>query len=149
MDTIVDNHNNRDKSINDAECYKPQFCEEKYKSPECIEEYYTTKPVFDYYDKQNDRFIKDVTKRGKINISTTDLESTISVGITNFSPDTIYRHSELQPPVEFVCFIGGVIGLWTGFSVYSIYAYGKQVFSKKHNKIESSNSVNLTGIKWI
>ena len=50
-------------------------------------------------------------------------------------PDTIYTHSPQQYPIEFICFIGGVISLWIGFSVISIYAYGKQVLSKNKTKL--------------
>ena len=48
-------------------------------------------------------------------------------------PDTIYMNTPLQKPVEFNCFIGGIISLWTGFSMLSIYAYGKRFFIKKSN----------------
>ena len=64
------------------------------------------------------------------------------INIITFNPNTIYSHSPQQPPVEFICFIGGVISLWTGFSVISIYAYGKQIFSKKQNKIEQMKPAN-------
>ena len=45
-----------------------------------------------------------------------------------------------------LCLIGGVISLWTGFSVLSMYAFGKQIFKKQQNKIEeikvNTNAVN-------
>ena len=95
-------------------------------------------------NKEIDDFIKRYTNGTNFNLSTNDINSISTIIITTYNPDTIYHHSAQQPPVEFICFIGGVIKLWTGFSVYSIYAYGKQVFSKKQNKnkIEPSNPVN-------
>ena len=145
---IVDNHDNKNKFTNDIKCYKPQFCEEKYKWPECINEYYTIKPVAAtkfkkiWSNKQIDTFIKYFTKRNNFNLSTDDIDSIWYIDIITLTPDTIYHHLAQQPPVEFICFIGGVIKLWTGFSVHSIYAYGKQMFSKKQNKIEPSKRVN-------
>ena len=32
--------------------------------------------------------------------------------------------------------------MWTGFSIYSIYVYGKQVLSKNQNKIKPMKPVN-------
>ena len=49
----------------------------------------------------------------------------------NNEPDTIYTHSPQQHPVEFICLIGGIISLWTGFSIFSIYAYGKNFFNRR------------------
>ena len=40
-------------------------------------------------------------------------------------PDTVYRHSP-QYTVEFICFICSVISLWTGFSIFSIYTFGRR-----------------------
>ena len=148
MDTIVDNNNDKDKFTNDTKCYKVQFCEEKYKSPECINEYYTIKPTSVnkfkkiLSNKQIDTFIKVYTKRNNFNLSTNHINSISSIQIVTFNPSIIYRHSAQQLPVEFICFIGGVIKLWTGFSIYSIYVYGKQVFSINQNKIEPMKSSN-------
>ena len=148
MSTIADNHNDKDKFTNDTKCYKAQFCEEKYKSPECINEYYTIKPVavIKFKDlwgnKEIKRFIKFHTRDNNFNLSENDINSISYINIVTFNPNTIYRHSAQQPPVEFVCFIGGVISLWTGFSIYSIYTYVIQVFSKKQNKIDQMKPVN-------
>ena len=32
--------------------------------------------------------------------------------------------------------------MWTGFSIYSIYAYGKKVFSKSQSQIEPMKLIN-------
>ena len=149
MDTVVDRHNDNHKFRDDIKCFKIQFCEEKYKSPECINEYYTIKPRYvktfmkNQDEKIVDGFIKRYTERNNLNLSTNDINSISIIGISTFTPDTIYRHSAQYPPIEFICFIGGIISLWTGFSIYSIYAYGKQVLSKKQNKIKPLKPVNV------
>ena len=65
-----------------------------------------------------------------------DIDSITQVKIVyNDEPDTIYTHSPQQYTVEFICFIGGVISLWTGISVISLYAYGKR-FLMSQKKIK-------------
>ena len=58
-------------------------------------------------------------------------------------PDTIYMNSPLQKPVEFICFIGGIISLWTGFPVLSIYAYGKWFFIQNQIEKQSMKSMKV------
>ena len=93
----------------------------------------------------NESIFKSKNKNVKANIN---LISEIEIEF-NSQPDTIYSHSPKQYPVEFLCFIGGVISLWTGFSVASIYAYGKHVFNKKQNEIEQMNKDNITVNNYI
>ena len=103
-------------------------CEEKFKSPECFSEYYNMKMISDqtnFYNEENSTFTF-------VRIFTSD------------EPDTIYTHSPLFYPIEFICFIGGVISLWTGFSVLSMYAYGKGFLVKKQNQINPKKMVNVT-----
>ena len=46
----------------------------------------------------------------------------------------------------FTLMFGGVISLWTGFSVVSMYTFGKRFFRRKQSKIEvikvNCNAVN-------
>lgn len=55
-------------------------------------------------------------------------------------PDTIYRHSPAQYLVQFITFLCGVISLWTGFSVMSMYVYGKRLFN---GQMKSNQEMNL------
>ena len=149
--TIIDRHNDKDvfKECNDN---NKEFCEQKHKSPDCINEYYTVKLEFQtkikelVSDEKIDEFLKLLNEALKSNIKTTKANINLMSGIDiyfNNEPDTIYAHSPQQYPIEFICLIGGVISLWTGFSVFSIYAYGKHVFNRKQDKIEVNvNSVN-------
>lgn len=86
--------------------------------------------MVDHYTHQN-RTI-DLTKLSVVDIR------------LNGQPDTIYRHSPQQHPIEFICFIGVIISLWTGFSVISLYAYGKGFFMRKNknSKHEKNSSIN-------
>ena len=56
-------------------------------------------------------------------------------------PNTIYTHSPQQYPIEFICLIGWMISLWTGFSVMSMYGYGKELL--KGQKVKSKKPVVL------
>ena len=63
-------------------------------------------------------------------------------------PDTIIAHSPQFYPIKFICFIGGVISLWTGFSLYSLYGYGKWIFNRKNNnKIAPKKTANKKYLK--
>lgn len=128
--TNMDRHNNKD-IYNWSKCsllFNYSVCQEKYKSPDCINEYFSFKPFSDspltgHWDQMEVKWDKEFNQNLRhINISKITMV-TISFGD---EPDTIYTHSPQQYVVEFICFIGGVISLWTGFSIMSMYAYGKR-----------------------
>ena len=154
-ETIVDRHNDKDIFKYGCNDNHKEYCEQKYKSPDCINEYYTIKLVA---EKKFKDFVSDVlieafleifnetfkseNKNAKADIN---LVSQINIEFNN-EPDIIYTHSPQQYPIEFICLIGGVISLWTGFSVISLFAFGKKFFNRKQNEIEpikvNVNSVN-------
>ena len=141
LHTNMDRHNDKD-IYNNSECIyrlNTKVCEGKYVSSDCLNEYFSFKPFTDltlneslYSKLMMENYIKkefsQTLKQLNINAFTT---VTLWFGD---EPDTIYRHSPQQPPIEFICFIGGVISLWTGFSVLSMYAYGKRFFVRQTNK---------------
>ena len=57
--------------------------------------------------------------------------------------ELLYIHSPQRYPIEFICLIGGLISLWTGFSLHSIYAYGKRFFRRDQNKVEELDKNNV------
>ena len=151
---FVDKHINKDIFKDECDHDNKEHCEQKYKSTDCLNEYYTIKLVSDkklkeyirdekideylkLFDKSN---FKSNNKNAKADIN---LISQIYIDFNN-EPDTIYTHSPQQYPIEFICLIGGIISLWTGFSVYSIYASGKQIFNRKQNKIEQIDQANVS-----
>ena len=147
--TILDKKD--DKNNISYECYQPNACD-KYNSPDCIDEYYTIKPLQEtnlrnYHSTSNmvnfDQYITQYTRYNNFNLTKNNIESISYVDIQCYTPDTIYSHSPQQYPVEFICFIGGVISMWTGFSIISIYAYGKHVFNRKQNEKEHKEPVNV------
>ena len=117
-----------------------KLCKEKYKSPDCFNEYYSFKVVSDK-ELMGKIFSERTFKSKNPNVkSDINLRSIVRI-LFNKEPDTIYIHSPQQYPIEIICFIGGVISLWTGFSVISIYAYGKQYFRRNQNKVELIKTV--------
>ena len=99
-------------------------CENKYKSTGCFNEYYDMKIMTN---------IKNYINK---------IGSVIRIYASG-EPDTIIAHSPQFYPINFICFIGGVISLWTGFSLYSLYGYGKWIFNrKKENKITPKKTAN-------
>ena len=52
-----------------------------------------------------------------------------------------YIHSPYQHPIEFICFIGSVISLWTDFSVISMYAYGKRFFRRNQKQKQKMKKI--------
>ena len=119
-------------------------CKVKFTSFDCVNEYYTFKPVVpvplnneSFKRKFLDLWLNE-TSTGMKN----DYAKFTRVEIFFFGdePDTIYRHSPAQHPVEFVTFLCGVISLWTGFSVMSMYAYGKRLFN---GQMELNPKMNL------
>ena len=102
--------------------------------------YATNDKIIEYEKYLNKTFFK-LNKNAKADINL------VSIVYINFNddPDTIYTHSPQQYPIEFICFVGGIASLWAGFSVASMYAYGKHVFNRKQNKIEAIK-VNVSAI---
>ena len=147
--TIIDRHN--DKNIFNDICKDnyTEFCEQKYKSLDCINEYYK---IILKADKKFKEMIRNNSSEKSLNtfFSFTDQKKKADINLLsqihiyfNTEPDTIYTHSPHQYPIEFICLIEGVISLWTGFSVVSIYAYGKRVFNRKQNKVEQIDHDNV------
>ena len=152
--TFVDRHN--DKDIFKEECddnYK-EYCNQKYKHPDCFNEYYeikiiSEKKIKDWaIEKKSNKVIDEYLKQFNItNFKARNKNARADISLVsqiilqfNTEPDTIYTHSPQQYPIEFICFIGGVISLWTGFSVLSIYAFGKRFLGRKQNKIEPNTT---------
>ena len=134
-------HVNVNKS-NDRERYQQynenceidmNICKKKYKSNDCVNEYYSMKTIFN--DDIPDKKLKDLSKYPKHN---SNLVTTIYIEFVGDS-DTIYTHSPEQYFVEFACYIAGVIALWTGVSVMSLYAYTKRFFMRKFAQTTNLN----------
>ena len=127
-----------------------KLCKEKYRSRDCFSEYYPFKVVSDQklmeYKRINgllEYFNKSTYKSNNPNAkSDINLMSIVRINFNN-EPDTIYTHSPLQYPIEFICFIGSLISMWTGFSVISFYAYGKRFFRRNQNKVEELDKNNV------
>ena len=146
--TIIDRHNDKDTFKDECNDNYKEYCQQKYKSPDCINQYYKIKLVTEKnikelaIDKIIYKYFNKTTFKSKLNIN---LMSSLQIEFNN-DPETIYTHLPQQYPIEFICFTGGVISLWTGFSVLSLYAFGKRIINRKQNKIEAIkvnvNSVN-------
>lgn len=106
-------------------------CEIKYNSDDCFNQYYVlTFSVFEVLERQNlDKLLSKHPHLNSKSITSIDI-------VFHNEPDTIYHHSPQQYFVEFACYIAGVISLWTGFSVMSLYAVG-QTFC--HSGIKNKN----------
>ena len=153
-DTIIDRHNDKDIFKDRCNDNHKEYCEQKYKSPNCINEYYTIKLVGEKKIREvisdvlvnvvlevfNETFKSNKNAKADINLITQ-----IDINFNN-EPDIIYIHTPQQYPIEFICLLGGVISLWTGFSVISLFAFGKKFFRRKQNEIKeikfNVNSVN-------
>ena len=147
-EVFVDRYNQLDKFTSPYCTYYPNFdsklCQQKYKQPDCVIQYYTIKTsVKDVNNEPLNSVLNDVDKtKSNLNKQDLDLVSYIRILQSN-EPYTIYRHSPQQHPVEFICFIGGIISLWTEFSVLSIYAYGKRFLIKRQIQKQSKKSVYI------
>ena len=151
-DAFIDKNNDKYRfTLRSLSCYpsfQTKFCGEKYKSRDCFIERYTSTLVSDkeiIYSKVINEHLGNFNKTFKSNYpnAESDIKLMSIVEIhSNDELDTIITHSPQQQPVEFICFIGGVISLWTGFSIFSIYAYGKQFFRRNQNKVESIKTEN-------
>ena len=140
---LTDIHRHNDKyqfsislcSIN----FNYSICEDKYNSPDCTNDYYSFKLIMDsnFENLLNepvfDGVLSSLNVMGKLSRNDSDLLTHIKI-VFGDEPDTIYSHSPQQYPVEFICFIGGVISLWTGFSIISTYAKWKR-FTKRQNHV--------------
>ena len=143
LSTKVDISNDKD-SYHYSNCihnYNCSVCDEKLKSPDCVIEYYIIESMISSSLNGNFHEIAlnkyNASKKGM----TKDWNLFTNVKIYfNGELDTIYRHSPAQCPVEFICFIGGVISLWTGFSVISMLIYGNRFITNK--KFQSNQKVN-------
>ena len=100
---------------------------------------YTVKRINELLQYLNSSTFKSSNKNAEIDIN---LISKIYIYF-NKEPDTIYTNSPQQHSIEFICFIGGVISLWTGFSAISMYAYGRRFFRRNQNKVEELNKNNV------
>ena len=150
-DAFIDKNNDKDKFTSESlNCNPSKFCIEKYKSRDCFNEYYLfqilseneipTNKYLELLQYFNETTFKSNNPNAKSDIH---LISTIIISSSN-DPETIYAHSQKKFPIEFICFIGGVISLWTGFSVISMYAYGKQFFRRNQNQNEKHASLPVT-----
>ena len=146
-DVFIDKNNDKDKfAFILYHCDPSKFCKEKYQSLDCFNEYHSFKVVYD--NKLVNNFIallkfnesfKSNNPNAKPDIN---LMSVVRIYFNTNEPDKMYTHSPQQHPIEFVCFIGGVISLWTGFSVISMYSYGKRLFRRHQNRVESIKKVD-------
>ena len=148
----VDEHNERDKFDLNSLCVKYfnySFCENKYTSPDCMNEYYSLKLTkdskFEEFDKNH---LFNVISRISFPKNDTQLMTHLKI-VFGDEPDTIYIHSLQQYPIEFVCFIRGVISLWTGFSIFSMYTYGKRFFIGQNNSHQKIKALFLRKTKVI
>ena len=138
--TNVDRHNGKDRYLfgicNDDFNYS--ICENKYKSPDCINEYYKFKLVSD--QKLSQSYEGRALANHLMGLNQTvakDIDLLVHVNILFGDQfDTIYNHTPQQYPIEFICFIGGIISLWTGLSVKSIYTYGTQFFGRQNQQLD-------------
>ena len=151
--TIIDRKNNKDIFKRRCNDDIKEYCKQKHKSPDCINEYYAIKFV-------DEKIMKEMASINKINEikksfnespfksnnknAKADINSISKIFIKfNKEPDMIYTHSPQQHPVKFLCLIGGIISLWTGFSLISIYDYTRKIFIRKENKIEQMDQPNI------
>ena len=145
-ETKVDRHNDKDDFQCIPKCnFSYSICEQKHKRPDCINEYYSFNTVFDFQ-------VNEATEVRTFNLNSLDkkINNINSIENTSFvvilfddEPDTIYYHSPQQEIVEFVCFVCGVISLWTGFSIFTIYTFGKKA-SIKIRKVLKLNTTDKT-----
>ena len=75
-----------------------------------METFPTNDKIVEYKKYLNKTFLK-LNKNAKADINL------VSIVYINFNddPDTIYTHLPQQYPIEFICFIGGIVLLWTRF----------------------------------
>lgn len=134
----VNRHNDKDH-YNGTCSFNYSICEEKYKSPDCINEIYLFKTFFDLKVDESPK-IKGYKTSSLLKMSSNQSQKNKSISWVMIAygdeEDTVYRHSPQQEPVEFICFICGVISLWTGFSIFSIYSFGRRVLIANKRSIK-------------
>ena len=122
-------------------------CHDKYKSPDCINQYFSFKPFSD--SAFNESWTSKIILESYLSNKTNRFNALTSVLIDfGDEPDIIYAHSPYQHLVEFLSFIGGMISLWTGFSVLSLYRFWKRFFFSEHQSKEKklfkkNNKINF------
>lgn len=148
LSTNVDIHNNKYK-FSSNECIVPQHCKQKNNLLDCINEYYEIKPILmsGFKERFGKKFVKTILPKlngstFKLNKDDINLITSIQI-IYGDEHDTIYTHSPQQKLVEIISFVGGIISLWTGFSVLSIYAYGRRIFIRNQIKEQSKKSIQV------
>ena len=134
--TNVDGRNGKDRylfGICNSD-FNYSICENKYKSPDCTNEYYKFKLISD--QKLSQSYEGEALANHLMGLNQTvvkDIDLLVHVNILFGDQfDTVYNHTPQQYPVEFICFIGGIISLWTGLSVLSIYTHGTQFFGRQN-----------------
>ena len=136
---------NNDKDALNGACKSNEFCQRKHKSPDCINQYYAIKTIL--HSSLKEYLDDNGYSIGLMQLNTSMFQSldynliTCIEIVFGDEPDTIYTHSPQQYPIEFICLIGCVISLWTGFSIMSMYGYGKGLL--KGQKVKSKKSVVL------
>ena len=114
-------------------------CENIYKSNDCLNQHYSLETlVNDAFDKDKLNFLQQNYPQYNSNLITS-----IDIVFHDY-PDIIYTHSPQQHFIEFACYVGGVIALWTGFSIVSLYGYGITFFSQSNKQNHQSNQLNQT-----
>ena len=117
--------------------------EDIYKSNDCFNQHYSSETL-----------VNDVLDFDKLNFSkqnypqyNSDLVTLIQVVFHDY-PDTIYSHSPQQHFVEFACYTGGIIAMWTGVSIIKWYGYGVRFFSQSNQQNHQSNQLDQTSNRW-
>lgn len=98
-------------------------CERKCHHSNCVNHYYTHKKITVKPFSDSEKQLLSAEYSGlKLTLMTK------LVVVYADEPDTIFEHTPTQHFVEYACYTGGVISLWTGFSIISVYAYVKPVW---------------------
>lgn len=112
------------------------ICHRKCHHDDCVNEYYTFKLITDNEIDDKERLIL-TNEYPNLNYESV---SVVEVASTD-EPDTIYRHSPEQQLVEFICYTAGVISLWTGFSILSVYHFGKKFYQNRQNRKQKKEKI--------
>ena len=139
----MEKSNDRDKyETGDCrETIEKSICEERFTNNDCKMEHFTLKSIIDDEIKKDDVKASFLSKHYPHYNS--NLVTSIDI-VFQDDPDTIYSHSPQQHFVEFACYTGGVIALWTGFSIMSLYGYGKRLLINHFSHFNKSNQIKST-----
>ena len=140
-ETKVDRHNDKDDYQCIPKCnFSYSICEQKHKKPDCFNEYYSFRTVIDVKLDENPQIRTSYLNATNKKINNINNISLIVISYDD-EPDTIYNHTPQQEIVEFIGFFCGVISLWTGFSIFSMYTFSRKAFirSKKTFKLNTIN----------